>query len=128
MKVRIKGVTLLLYSVALAVWLGASSAFAQSLVGMEFMLSSPMEVAVAGPQQSPETQRLIRSVRKPFAPNKVVAVSWNGSGDTSVPIPYLKGKVPIKGKPAVYVCRNYTCKKPITDPEEVSKALLAGGK
>ena len=37
--------------------------------------------------------------------------------------PLLEGKTLIKGKPAVYVCQNYTCKAPVTEPSQLAKAL-----
>ncbi len=101
------------------------SAFAQSLTAVDFMLSSPLEIAVAGSLDWPETHTLLKAVREPFVPNKVVALTWNGDGETLSSLPYLKGKVPIGGAPAVYICRNYTCKRPITKLEEVKKMIVA---
>ena len=33
---------------------------------------------------------------------------------------------PIKGKPAAYVCENFTCKAPITDPQQLAELLGRG--
>ena len=38
-------------------------------------------------------------------------------------IPALEGKGQINGKPTVYVCRNFTCSRPVTEWEEL-KTLL----
>jgi uncharacterized protein YyaL (SSP411 family) len=101
----------------------APGAYTQSLVAADFLLSAPMEIALSGPAESEETRSLLRAIRETFSPNKVVALAWNGSGEGASPISYLKGKIPIGGKATVYICRNYTCKKPITDPAEVVRLL-----
>ncbi len=99
-------------------------AFAHTLSALDFSLSAPMEIAVAGPPASPETQAMLRAIRKPFSPNKVVGLARETKGKHGATIPYLDRKIPIGDKPTVYICRNYTCKKPLTDPEEVRRALL----
>ncbi len=99
-------------------------AFAHTLSALDFSLSTPMEIAIAGPPTAPETQAMLRAVRQPFAPNKVVGLAGGAQDGTAEAIPYLDRKVPIGGKPTVYICRNYTCKKPLTDPETVRQALL----
>jgi uncharacterized protein YyaL (SSP411 family) len=53
-----------------------------------------------------------------------VGLAGQTKGKRGATIPYLDRKIPIGGKPTVYICRNYTCKKPLTDPEEVRQALL----
>jgi len=30
---------------------------------------------------------------------------------------------PLEGKPAAYVCENFTCKAPVTDPKGLTKTL-----
>jgi uncharacterized protein YyaL (SSP411 family) len=30
---------------------------------------------------------------------------------------------PIEGKPAAYVCENFTCKAPVTDPKQLAELL-----
>ena len=104
----------------------APNAYTQSLVALEFLLSSPMEIAVVGTQDLKNTETLLEAVRQPFSPNKVVAFTGKNKADKEIPISYLKGKIAIGGKPSVYICRNYTCKKPLTEPAEVRSALQGG--
>jgi uncharacterized protein YyaL (SSP411 family) len=101
----------------------APSAFAQSLIALDFMLSSPMEIAVIGAKEDPGTRSMIWAVRKPFSPGKIVAWSPGGDKNAVKEIPFLEGKIAIEGRPTAYICRNYTCKKPLTDPAEVKKVL-----
>lgn len=60
-------------------------------------------------------------------PNKVVALTGNGKETHENTIPYLTGKVLVSGKPTVYICQNYTCKRPITEVEEARKVLQKRG-
>jgi uncharacterized protein YyaL (SSP411 family) len=105
----------------------APNAYAQSLIALEFLLSPPMGIAVVGSGNREETETMLQSVRLPFSPNKVVAFTGNGTKDKEMSITYLKGKIAIGGKSTVYICRNYTCKKPLTEPEEVKRVLERGG-
>jgi aryl-alcohol dehydrogenase-like predicted oxidoreductase len=41
-------------------------------------------------------------------------------------LPLLEGKHPVDGQPALYICRNFSCRQPITDPRAISDALQAG--
>jgi uncharacterized protein YyaL (SSP411 family) len=56
-----------------------------------------------------------RAALRPFQPNAVVAV---GPSDD---VPLLEGKDLVDGKPAVYLCERFVCKRPVTDPEELSE-------
>ena len=106
----------------------APAAFAQSLIALDFTLSSPMEIAVVGDRKDRATASLLRAVRKTFAPAKVVAWSQKGEEGNAARIPFLEGKIPIGGKPTVYICQNYTCKKPLSDPKEIVEVLRSRGK
>jgi len=44
-----------------------------------------------------------------------------GAGPAAVPL--LDGRRPVGGSPTVYVCRNFTCRTPLTDPMELREAL-----
>ncbi len=52
-------------------------------------------------------------------PGAVLAV---GDGVTAT-VPLLEGKTPVDGAPAAYVCRNFTCQAPVTDPDQLRAAL-----
>jgi uncharacterized protein YyaL (SSP411 family) len=34
-------------------------------------------------------------------------------------VPLLQGKALVDGKPAVYVCERFVCKRPVTEPEDL---------
>ncbi|MEH0418890.1 thioredoxin domain-containing protein [Streptomyces sp. B21-083] len=86
----------------------------------EALLDGPREVAVVGPSLGdPATVALHRTALLATAPGAVVAV---GSVD-SEELPLLAGRPLVGGEPAAYVCRNFTCDAPTTDPERLRIAL-----
>ncbi|NOY54100.1 MAG: thioredoxin domain-containing protein [Deltaproteobacteria bacterium] len=103
------------------------AAFPQSLTALEFLLSSPFEIIVAGSPKNEETHALIQAVTAPFVPNKVVALAGEKKSNLVKTLPFLTGKTSIQGIPAVYICRNHTCQRPLTDPVEVDRAMKNSG-
>ncbi|AWE52122.1 thioredoxin domain-containing protein [Streptomyces nigra] len=86
----------------------------------EALLDGPREVAVVGPSLSDEaTKTLHRTALLGTAPGAVVAVGAAESGE----FPLLADRPLQQGAPAAYVCRNFTCDAPTTDPERLREAL-----
>ncbi len=72
-----------------------------------------------------ETEALLAEVRSSYLPQAVtLLVEPGASGDVTRRIaPFTENHVPIDGKAAAYVCRNYACKMPVTDPVELRRLL-----
>lgn len=86
----------------------------------EALLDGPREVAVVGPDASdPATAALHRTALLGTAPGAVVAVGTVGSDE----FPLLADRPLVGGAAAAYVCRNFTCDAPTTDPERLRAAL-----
>ncbi|HUP63217.1 MAG TPA: hypothetical protein VNA69_22695 [Thermoanaerobaculia bacterium] len=84
-----------------------------------FALGPSFEVVIAADNPAAsDTRAMRRTLFSQFLPNKVV-VFRPASGDEP-PItriaPYTKMQRAIGGKATVYVCTNYVCKLPTTDP------------
>ncbi|MFD5451792.1 thioredoxin domain-containing protein [Streptomyces sp. NPDC127100] len=90
------------------------------LAAAEALLDGPREVAVVGPDPGDgATQGLHRTALLGTAPGAVVAVGTEGSDE----FPLLAGRPLVGGAPAAYVCRDFTCDAPTTDPERLRTAL-----
>jgi uncharacterized protein len=86
----------------------------------EALLSGPAEIAVVGPPADPRTAQLQAAALRAPSPGAVLAVG-DGTGESAVPL--LVGRGLVDGAPAAYVCRNFTCRAPVTDPVELAAAL-----
>ncbi len=81
------------------------------------LMQSAVELVLVGDFDAPETEALRRAIYDACIPNKIVRRLRPGA---SVPPGHpAEGKGVVKGKPALYVCRNMRCDPPITDPDEV---------
>lgn len=87
----------------------------------EALLDGPREVAVVGPEDDPATSELFRTALLSTAPGAVVAA---GSPD-SEEFPLLRDRALVEGRPAAYVCRDFTCRMPTTDADQLAGQLGA---
>jgi uncharacterized protein YyaL (SSP411 family) len=87
----------------------APSAFGHALCALDLHFSPPRELAVIGPPDSD----VAHAALAPFEPNAVVAF---GPSDD---VPLLEGKGLVDGRPAVYVCENFACQSPVTEPSSL---------
>jgi hypothetical protein len=100
-------------------------AFATALAVVDFLLEGPVELAFVGTPGEPGYEALLREVRKRYLPNRIVGHLAPAQADApeTAPLPLVAGKRPISGRAALYVCRNFTCRAPVTEPLEVGGAL-----
>ncbi len=103
--------------------------FSAMLCALDFHLGSVREIALAGREDSREGRAMLRIVRRPFLPSKVVAFSRDGTGkagEAAREVPLLAGKEAVGGRTAAYVCENFRCQAPVTDPGALEKILTGG--
>ena len=111
---------------ALAAWGGAIAreprAFAQSLLALEFLREGPVELAFVGGAGA-DRQALERAAAAHFLPHRAIGHADPAAGPSDLPL--LAGKELVGGRAALYVCREYACRAPVTDPADVPSALGA---
>ena len=83
------------------------------------------EVAVVGDLRNPLTQALLQPARRGRTPLRVVAHRPLGpAGEkAALGVPLLKERVAVNNRASAYLCVNFTCQAPTTDPEALKKAL-----
>jgi uncharacterized protein YyaL (SSP411 family) len=105
----------------------APTAFGRMLCALDLYLGSPVEVALVGDLSSAGMGEMLSAVWRHYAPNKVVAAGQRGDAEAARIVPLLADRPQVKGKATAYLCRNYICLAPTTDPEEVARGLQASG-
>lgn len=94
------------------------------LTGLEFALGDAREVVVAGALDADDTQALLDATRGVYHPSTVVLHRPPGERAAITRIaPFTEAQTPIDGRAAAYVCRNFRCEAPTTDPESLREQL-----
>jgi uncharacterized protein YyaL (SSP411 family) len=101
------------------------SAYTQFLVALEFATGPAFEVVIVGRSDGQDTKKMLAKLRKPFVPNKVVLLrpAEAQSPDIAAIASYTGAQRSIEGRATAYVCLNYNCELPTTDPEEMVALL-----
>ena len=94
--------------------------YAQWLVALEYHFGEPREIAIVGDPAHTARAALLHVVNSGFRPAQVLAA---GPVADNSPVPLLRGRSTLDGLPTAYVCRNFACDLPVTDPEELARQL-----
>jgi uncharacterized protein YyaL (SSP411 family) len=89
--------------------------FSNLLNALDLCLSTPAEIVLAG-----EAAALERALARVYLPNRVIVRT---TGAPPIVAALVAGKDPVGGQPAAYVCRNFTCERPESDPEALVTQL-----
>ncbi len=95
--------------------------FPKSLMVVDLLLRSPIELALIGGTNPKAYTQLRTAVNSCFLPYRVIAPHQDVETESSHPL--VQGKTPVNGQAALYICKNFACQAPITDPEAVLSAL-----
>src|SRR5205814_7100029 len=83
-------------------------AFSYALAAADLLVTGPTEIAVVGDRPD-----LVSAIQARYLPNAVLA--WG----QPYPSPLWEGR----SEGFAYVCRDYTCQAPVTDPENLLRSL-----
>ena len=95
--------------------------FGQWLQALSYTLAQPREIAIIGVIGSADTQALLDIVRSGYRPFQVLALGVPSSEPSVVPLLLDRGLV--DGRAAAYICREFTCQAPSTEPEGLRAQL-----
>jgi uncharacterized protein YyaL (SSP411 family) len=101
----------------------APLAFGRLLAALDFHLGRPVELAIVGKPDEPNTMQFLEAMRKRFLPNRLVAVAAAAAGDHGIPL--LADRPAVDGKVTAYLCEGFVCRAPTTDPAELARQLDA---
>jgi uncharacterized protein YyaL (SSP411 family) len=112
-----------------------ASAMPQMLVALEYSLAKPRQIVIAGKidplkdgfavANNNATKTLLAELHRHFLPNKILMLADGAEGQKffAEKNEAIGAMTPIDGKPAAYVCENFTCKAPVTDPKALGNLL-----
>ena len=98
------------------------SGFGYALSAIDFLLSSPKEIAIVA-KDSAGIQPLLQEAWRKYLPNKVVAPGLVDDSEAIGTIPLLQNRPLVDGQATGYVCEHYACKQPVTTAEALAAQL-----
>ncbi|MFN8471429.1 MAG: thioredoxin domain-containing protein [Anaerolineae bacterium] len=101
----------------------APAAFGHMLGALDNYLSAPKEVAIVGAPDSSATQALLQVVFGRYRPNSLVALRAPTDPEPMLLIPILADRDTVDGQATAYVCENYACQMPTTNPDTLARQL-----
>jgi uncharacterized protein YyaL (SSP411 family) len=103
----------------------APSAYTQMMAALDFALGPTYEVVIAGGAGEDPQGEMAAALRRAFVPNKVVLFKPAGAGAADIVklAKFVEGHGPVDGATAAYVCVDYACKRPTSDPAEMLRLL-----
>jgi hypothetical protein len=101
------------------------SAMPQMLVALDFSLSKPRQIVVAGKKDASETKALLKEVHRHFLPKTILLLADGGDGQKYLgdKNEAIRAMSMVEGKSTGYVCENFTCKAPVTDAAALRELL-----
>ena len=93
------------------------------LAGVDFASAGPVEVAIFGAPTHADTRALLEQVYRTYLPNRVLMLGNPNKPTDGIKSPLLADRVAVDGQATAYVCRNYTCKRPVTSPKDLARQL-----
>ncbi len=94
------------------------------LNALDFYLRKPREIVLIGDPAATDTQAFIQTIRAQYMSNKIVIQLDPQHLDAHLAaLPLLRdllaGKTQVEGRATVYVCHDFTCSLPITEPADL---------
>jgi uncharacterized protein YyaL (SSP411 family) len=86
------------------------------------LLATPEQIVVVGPPRLESTEALWRAANRPYRPftTFVRVEPGHPQHDIAAHMPWIREMAMRDGQSAAYVCRNFACEAPTTDPEALS--------
>ena len=97
------------------------SGFGSWLSALDFALGEVREIALLGELDSFTGKVMLDTIWSKFRPNLILAASSYPPEQLAPPL--LQGRPLLDDQPTAYVCQNFTCQQPTSDPEVLLKEL-----
>ncbi len=96
--------------------------FANWLSAAHLAVEGIDELAIAGDPADAATRALAAAASDGFRPNLVLAVAADPAASN---VPLLADRILVDGQPTAYLCHDFACRLPVTDPAALREQLSA---
>ncbi len=98
--------------------------YTQFLLGASLLLEPTRELVVVGPRGHSDTDALLKDVQQQYMPDTLLLLRPTGnSEEIDQMVPFLSGMVAVNDQATAYLCQNFACLRPQTNPKELGKLL-----
>ncbi len=89
----------------------------QMLLALDWLLSTPKEIIIAGDIHQIDTQHLVQEVNSVYMPNRIILLADGKDNQAYLAqfLPFMKTMKMIDNKTTVFVCENFACNLPTSD-------------
>ena len=103
------------------------TALPQLVAALDFSLSKPKQIIIAGKPNAADTHAMLRLVHERYIPVKFLMLADGGTAQDQIAkwLPFVEYIRPKDGKATAYICENYVCNLPTSDLD-VAAQLLDG--
>ncbi|MBI2818372.1 MAG: thioredoxin domain-containing protein [Acidobacteria bacterium] len=105
----------------------APTALPQLVAALDYSLSKPKQIIIAGKPDAADTRAMLRLVHDRYIPVKFLMLADGGAAQRQIAqwLPFVEYIQPKAGKATAYICENYVCNLPTSDLR-VAAQLLDG--
>ncbi|MTI86060.1 MAG: thioredoxin domain-containing protein [Firmicutes bacterium] len=100
-------------------------AYTYFLTALQFASSPSREIVIAGDPRDNAVEQMVNTVRSSFMPNTLLVLNPGGDEGKVIKelIPFVNTQRAIEGKATAYVCQEFACQSPVTDPNLLKERL-----
>ncbi|KTB48032.1 Conserved protein containing a thioredoxin domain [Dehalogenimonas alkenigignens] len=99
--------------------------FTNWLAGLDMYLGSAEEITIIGGKDDPAAMALARAACQRFRPNRLVVGLDPEEPGTISNLPIFTDRPQRNGMATAYVCRDFSCRPPVTSPEDLEQLSAA---
>ncbi len=98
--------------------------YTQFLLGASLLLEPTRELVVVGQYDAADTRALLAEVQRNFMPDTIILQrDENDSATIDKIVPFIDGMIQVNGKATAYLCQNFACQRPQTEPQKLRQLL-----
>ena len=107
----------------------APTAVPQMLVALDFALSKPKQIVLAGKLDGQDTAAMLKTVHGHYLPNRIILLADGGEGQRFLGqrVSLISEMKMIGDRATAYVCENFTCHLPTNDLRKFESLLAPDG-